>query len=107
MGLQEMLSATPNRTRHLKVQTSKISLGPAFNGVVCSLPSTQGWNDAVSAEPVAHHQTVPAPLSAQHLAKEEIMGRAEDFVDLVVGRHESPGIAVSNGNLKRLEVYFS
>ena len=54
--------------------------------------------------PIANSHIVVPPLLSQYLLEQERMLSRMHAIDLVVAGHQSPGIRLSNGNLKRLEV---
>lgn len=59
-----------------------------------------GSSGAVSAVPVAHDQTLPAPFLPEHLI--EILGvlAARHAIDAIVRRHKRTGLGVPNSNLE-------
>ena len=54
--------------------------------------------------PVGHHNTVKAPLVAQHIGKQPFVLRAKDAVDLVVGTHQGGRLCPFDDILKRLQI---
>ena len=54
--------------------------------------------------PIANSHVVVPPLLSQYLLEQERMLSHMHTVDLVVAGHQRPGIRLSNGNLKWLEV---
>jgi hypothetical protein len=58
----------------------------------------------VGAVPVGDDEAVEAPLPAQDLVEEPVVGGAEVATELVVRRHDPPGAGLTDGRLEGAEV---
>ena len=58
----------------------------------------------LTAKPVGHHGSLIAPLIAEDGLHKVLALRGIDAVDIVVGGHHCPGLALLDGNLEALQV---
>ena len=58
----------------------------------------------LAPEPVGHNRSLIAPLVAEDGLYEFLALRSIDAVDIVIGGHHRPGLALLDGNLETLEV---
>ena len=58
----------------------------------------------VCSEPVGHDHAFVAPVVAQHLSEKPVIFRGIGAVNLVVGTHYRPGLALLHGNLETAQI---
>jgi hypothetical protein len=91
------------RARHFQIQScygcpvcmsqsnEALSLFPCHRNSLCS---------AVGAPPIAHHESLPAPFSAQHLVEQLVVLAAVRSIDTIVSRHEGGRLGILDYKLK-------
>ena len=72
--------------------------------VVASLYLGNGGQSFANANPVSHHDTLIAPVVAQNLGQQVVVAHRELAINLVVGCHNGPRVALADGNLEAAQI---
>ena len=78
-----------------------------FHQVVAGMYLADGGQTVADANPVGHHDAFEAPVVAQDLCQQVVVAHRILAVDLVVGRHDGPRLALTDGYLEAAEVDFA
>ena len=78
-----------------------------FHEVVAGMHLSDGLQTLTDAYPVGHHDPFIAPVVAQNLREQVVVAHRVLPVYLIVGGHDSPGVALTDGYLKATEVEFT
>ena len=75
-----------------------------FHEVVAGLYLADGGQTLANANPVGHHNALKAPVVTQDAGQQVVIAHGVQTVNLVVGGHNGPRVALAYGNLEAAQV---
>ena len=75
--------------------------------VVTGLHLADGSQSLTNANPVGHDDALEPPIIAQDFGQQIVVAHRVLAIDLVVGSHDRPWVALADGNLKATQIDFT